>query len=210
MSDITEVFTGIFNRNTWGSDESVSGNGSSLLQTRKLRKWLPKLLKKLGVKTLLDVPCGDFNWMRKVDLGDISYIGGDIVEEIIIADRKKYRGNKKDFRIIDVIGDKLPKADLIICRDCFVHFSYRDISKAVMNLHKSGIKYLLLTTVPDHSDNFNIKTGDWRALNFEEAPFNFPKPITKLTEGCTEQNGKYADKSLALWETATLPKLNLK
>jgi hypothetical protein len=36
-------------------------------------------------------------------------------------------------------------------------------------------------------------------------PFNFPQPIEVITEGCTENDGRYADKSLMLWNISDLP-----
>ena len=66
-----EVFTKYYEDQLWGSEESVSGCGSTIANTEELRTTLPQLLADLNVSTLLDVPCGDFNWMSKVDLGSI-------------------------------------------------------------------------------------------------------------------------------------------
>ncbi|MFE7121789.1 hypothetical protein ACFU99_40805, partial [Streptomyces sp. NPDC057654] len=66
-------------------DTSRSGNGSNLTQTATLRSELPGLLARLGVRTLLDIPCGDFYWMSRLDLGTdthISYIGADRVPAV--------------------------------------------------------------------------------------------------------------------------------
>lgn len=75
-----EIFSKIYENNSWGESESVSGPGSSLQQTRAIRMSLPSLLKTLQVETMLDAPCGDFHWMKEVDLSFLSmYIGADIV-----------------------------------------------------------------------------------------------------------------------------------
>ena len=58
---------------------------------------------------------------------------------------------------------------------------------------------MLTTTFPDCDENIDIVTGDWRIINLERAPFNFPKPIKMINEKCTEGNGTYSDKSLGLW-----------
>ena len=78
-----EVFTDIFEGNKWRCRESASGAGSTLSWTKNLRAGLPILLKGLGIQTFLDVPCGDFNWAKEVNWGDVFYIGGDIVESLI-------------------------------------------------------------------------------------------------------------------------------
>ena len=40
--------------------------------------------------SLLDAPCGDFNWMRHVPLGGVSYTGADVVPELIARNRRDY------------------------------------------------------------------------------------------------------------------------
>lgn len=78
-----EIFEDIYQNNRWGSSESRPGSGSELRTTDTLREELPKLLRYLNVKSMLDLPCGDYNWMSEVDLGGIFYRGADIVEELI-------------------------------------------------------------------------------------------------------------------------------
>jgi glycosyltransferase involved in cell wall biosynthesis len=46
----------------------------------------------------------------------------------------------------------------------------------------------------------DILFGNWHPLNLMAPPFNFPPPIQLLNEQCTEDNGNYIDKSLALWK----------
>ncbi len=67
----------------WGKVESLSGPGSSLEQTSTVRILLPYIFTKYNVQTILDLPCGDFNWMQKVDLGSCEYIGADIIQHLI-------------------------------------------------------------------------------------------------------------------------------
>jgi hypothetical protein len=38
---------------------------------------------------LLDIPCGDFNWMKLLNLG-VDYIGADIVGELIAENRRRF------------------------------------------------------------------------------------------------------------------------
>ena len=57
---------------------------------------------------------------------------------------------------MDLINDDLPKVDLIIVRDCLVHFSNKDIFKAIENIKQSKSKYLLVTTFSDLKKNENI------------------------------------------------------
>ena len=78
-------FTRIYNLNTWKDPETVSGRGSSLASTEAIRRELPQLIKSLGITSVLDAPCGDFNWIKDVlkECPDVTYFGVDIVDALI-------------------------------------------------------------------------------------------------------------------------------
>lgn len=205
---LNEIFDSIREDNKWGGKESVSGVGSDLNQTKEIIKEIPKLLNSINAKTILDLPCGDHYWMKEVDLGNIKYIGGDIVEYLINSNNELYGNENKKFLILDLTKDNLPKADLILVRDCFVHLSFNNIKKAIENLKHSDIKYLLTTTFPLTRRNYDITDGNWRPLNLNRPPFNFPPPISSILEKCTESYGQYPDKSLYLWRIDEIPFLS--
>jgi hypothetical protein len=203
---VQQVFNDIFAHNGWSGDESVSGLGSSLSQTQVLIDTLPALLSKYGAKTMLDIPCGDFHWMKRVDLSAVTYLGGDIVASVVERN-KQHETGKVSFRHLDLTTSELPKVDVIFCRDCLVHFAYSDLRRALDNICKSGSTYLLTTTFPDRERNHDIATGEWRPLNLRKAPFNFPQPIELINEKCTEADGIFADKSMALWKIDDIRKI---
>lgn len=183
--------------------ESVSGTGSTLDSTKRIRQELPALLKALNIWTLLDVPCGDAYWMGKVDFGKTEYYGADIVEENIVKNVWKntmHVSAAKTFFMCDITDDPFGEYDMVFCRDCLVHFSNEDVWKALKNIVASGSKYLMTTTFRDRKENHDIPTGGWRTLNLEIAPFNFPEPDLYLDENCQEQDGAYIDKSLGVWK----------
>ena len=194
-----EVFAAIARSNTWAGEESLSGTGSSLQQTAVLVEKLPKLLRELGVDNMLDIPCGDFNWMQTVDLSGIQYTGADIVESLVLANRQRYRHLSRRFLHMDLKQDELGAYGLVFCRDCLVHFSIGDIHRALDNIRTSGSRYLMTTTFTGQTENRDIPTGGWRPLNFQLPPFNFPEPVMLLNEKCTEWDGLFGDKSLGVW-----------
>ncbi|MGE0009782.1 MAG: class I SAM-dependent methyltransferase [Candidatus Babeliales bacterium] len=200
------IFTTIYEQNAWGSKESVSGPGSTLKETQKIRQEIPKLLKSYKVKVFLDAPCGDFNWLQHVDLSALDhYIGIDIVDDLITKNQSHFTDLKKSFFHANILTDVLPKADLIMCRDCLVHFPYEEIWTALRNFKSSGARYLLTTTFPGCLVNKDIpKVGGWRPLNLEISPFNFPKPLALITEEIKYTNIVYITKSLALWKLEDL------
>lgn len=193
-------------QNYWGEFESFSGPGSSKEQTKVICQLLPTLIKELAIYSILDVPCGDFNWMSLIDIGNCHYIGCDIVKPMIDTNTIKYGSKNRAFLHLDVTHDALPYADMIICRDLLVHFSIQDIIASLRNFKRSGAKYLLTTTFTRIRADLNcdIITGGWRTINLQNAPFNFPAPILIIDERCTEQNGAYNDKSLGLWTLADI------
>lgn len=199
------LFTGIYRRNEWGDPASASGGGSNLEQTAALRAALPGVLATLGVRTLLDAPCGDYHWMRRVDLELERYVGGDIVPELVDRLQATHGGPGREFRRIDVTRDRLPRMDAILSRDCLVHFSLRQIDATIRNFRASGATWLLTTTFTERAGNPDIVTGGWRALNLCAAPFRWPAPALLINEGCTQSGGMFADKSLGVWELASLP-----
>ncbi len=199
-----ETFQKIYQSNHWDSDASVSGVGSDDGQTREISIQIPKLINELGIKRFLDVPCGDYNWFSKMELNLESYIGGDILPEIIDRNIKLFNDSGRQFMKINLIKDALPGADILFCRDCLVHLSNEDIKLVIQNIKQSKIEYLLTTTFPECETNENIITGDWRIINLEKAPFNFPLPLKLINERCTEGNGSYADKSIGLWRVSDL------
>jgi hypothetical protein len=103
---------------------------------------------------------------------------------------------------LNLCADPLPEADLIFTRDCLVHLSFADIAKAVANVKASGATWWLTTTFPGCTQNRDIFTGDWRKVNLQLPPFNFPPPERLISEQCTQPHGE--DKSLGLWRVADL------
>ena len=197
-----EIFTGYYKCNYWGSNESASGSGSELDKLKVIKEALPEILSSINTKSLLDIPCGDFNWMKTVDMTGIKYIGADIVEELITDNAKKYKDI--EFKVLNICESELPKVDVIFVRDCLVHLSNADIYKALNNIVNSGSGYLLTTTFSRHKKNKDIKTGFWRPLNLQRKPFNFPAPEILINEGFSKRFGRHSDKSLGLWKISTI------
>lgn len=179
-----------------------SGAGSDLDTTRAIANALPSILERFSVRSMLDIPCGDFLWIRHVDLESVRYTGADIIETLILSHQELHGSANKSFRTLDIVTSDLPEVDLVFCRDCFVHFSHRLVKKAVNNIKRSQSRYLLTTTFPERSTNAGIVTGNWQPLNLCAPPFNFPPPLHLLNEG---HAAPYEDKNLGLWRIQDLP-----
>lgn len=183
----------------WGPGESASGPGSSLAATEFVREGLRLVFEKFSIHSLVDIPCGDFNWMKAVDLADIDYLGIDIVPDLVAKNTKLYGSEHVAFRCADMLKDQLPAVDLILCRDCLFHYPHKSIMRIVKNLKASGSQYLFTTTCPELAENRELSTaGKFRPINLQIAPFNFPEPIFL----CDERTG--LGKWLGLWRLDTM------
>jgi hypothetical protein len=186
---IEEVFTDIYVNRKWDepnkSNESVSGNGSTLDYTKRLRQELPQLFDAFGIRRIFDAPCGDLNWMSHVlaKRPELDYTGGDIVQPLIDKLNVTYANNNVRFVKIDIINDPLPAAELMICRDCLFHFSEENIKLFLNNFVNSDIAALLTTSDTLPEPNRDIETGDYRHLNLFAEPYNFtPNYIYEIND----------------------------
>jgi Methyltransferase domain. len=142
--------------------------------------------------------------MKSVDLNNIDYTGADIVEELVRKNQERYAKDGVRFQCANMVEDALPRVDLVFCRDCLVHFSFADAFSALESVCNSQSEYLLTTTFTGKRDNRDIVTGQWRVINLELAPFELPKPLKTIDEGCTQHDGAYEDKALGLWRIADI------
>jgi hypothetical protein len=204
--DLAARFMRIEQTNLWGASSSVSGLGSEDAATTAIREALPALLQRLDARSLLDAPCGDAGWIGRMKL-DLDYTGVDIVPPLIAANRQRVTGGEFSgrFLVADITRDALPHVDVILCRDCLVHLSFDNIARVVARFRASGAHFLLVTTFPEWDGNRDCEDGDWRALNMEKAPFDWPAPRALINERCEEGDGGWRDKSLGLWRLDELP-----
>lgn len=173
---------------------SLSGPGSNPDNVASILDGIPKVLERHRVNSMLDIPCGDFAWMRHLPF-DGEYIGADIVEGIIAANTERFGSQSRRFAVLDLLIDQLPTVDLVLCRDCMVHLSNRRISQAIRNILATDSRLLLATHFPACARNPDIISGSWRAVNLELAPFNLPAPILSIDE----PSSLHAGKTLSLW-----------
>ena len=194
---LQQTFTNIYENNLWCSPESVSGGGSEMQNTAVIRRELPVLLQKFNIQSILDIPCGDWNWMKDVDLCGASYIGADIVEPLIQKNKETYKG--VDFRVLDLTKDTLPKVDLIFVRDCLGHLSNDNVSLALRNCQESGAKYLLAPSFTKWDMNPDVENGGWKCINLMIPPFQL-NPLYLINEDCREGYPHYNDKCMILFQ----------
>jgi len=175
MDDREGIFTKIYQTDWWGSPESKSGTGSHLSRTETFRRELGAWLRENHVGSMLDAPCGDYNWIRHLELqAGFRYIGGDIVREMIEANRRRFPDVA--FAQLDIVSDPLPAVDAWLCRDALIHFPNTAARAVLERFAGSDIRYLLATTFPSVKENRDIAFGQYRPVNLLLAPFGLPAP----------------------------------
>ncbi len=193
-------FENIYKGNLWGGRQSRSGSGSDLEETVNVAEGIVDFIKENKVMSVLDIPCGDMNWMKGVlhQLNEeVSYIGADIVKEAVdenIDKFKSWKGCEVSFEVMDLTADSLPKVDLIIVRDCLGHLSDENILKAMKNIYKADPKFLAATHWPTAGKSI-VSDAGWMPINMryyiEISKLQFIESVDEYFEG----------KKLAFWKT---------
>jgi hypothetical protein len=195
-----EIFENIIKHRYW--QDSVCGTGSTLQFTVPLRQNLKAFLEKYKLTSMLDAPCGDYSWMSVTDLPkNFKYIGADIVEDLISANKVTYPD--VEFCQLDITKDPLPDVDVLFCRDCLIHFSFQDINTALTNIVSSNIKHVLLTNYPD-TNSRDINTGEFHKTNFTVDPINLGPPIDSIFDWVPGTANGDQRRSMSLWDRSAI------
>lgn len=178
---LADRFTGVFEENVWKDNETVSGPGSRLDSPAVVSAVyaLNQVIIEYGIKSIADVPCGDFNWMNQVTKSHpaVAYVGYDIVAPLIA--KNKARWPETEFRILDITMSSAATVDLIFSKELFIHLTVYDTLLALENIRQSGSKYLMSL---NHFNCGNKELerdigGYCRALDLCSSPYNWPSPI---------------------------------
>ena len=169
-------------REVFSHNETANGPGSTIDATVGVRSHLSDLLRRYSIETMLDAPCGDWNWLQYVNLGDIDYTGWDIEDDCLATARNRALG-KHTFANVNLLTVKrIPTFDLIMCRDFTIHLTTEHVDRLLSKFRSSGSRYLLTTNYPaghndytfppeGHDDRPGYYAHPW---NLESAPFSLP------------------------------------
>jgi predicted TPR repeat methyltransferase len=159
-----EIFSEIYAKNIWGG----SGGGSTPENTVEYRKLLQKLLKDLGIRSVVDYGCGDWSFSRLIDWSGVWYVGIDVVESVIESNRKKYGKPTINFHYPTYRN----RADMMILKDVLQHWGNSDIVTFLAN-NKDRYKYILIVNSSyQASDDEDIEAGQSRGLSAKFYPLS--------------------------------------
>jgi hypothetical protein len=179
--------------------DTVCGWGSSEPHTQLVRKELAAVLSRYGVTSMNDAGCGDLAWMSTVDLDGVDYVGYDVHER---GTWPQLRRRGYHLEVIDITVDAMRPADLLVCRDVFIHLPNEMILCALEQFRKS-CRYLLTTSyVSDPTGELDLFRNQERLdapslrhakLDLTLPPFGLGRPLERIPE---DSPNKY----LGLWD----------
>ena len=186
------VFNSIYKSNHWNKsqtfdlNQSCSGPGSKAnsIQTNNLILEFQKFFKQNNIKNILDAPCGDCAWIKKIFNTDIKYTGIDIVDDLIAKNKENFKLNKNvNFYCKDLSEyNEFSDYDFILLRDFFIHLPLPLITQILSNLKNSNCKYFAFNNYENVNYNKEIITGQHRKINLLKEPFNLDNPSFKIQE----------------------------
>ena len=171
-----------------GGIESASGPGSSISSTKSARKLIIDTIKNENIKRVLDLGCGDWNWMKTIrkEFADVYYEGWDCSTEIVAELNDEHGNDNTKFYERDIIVEEYGQFDLVICRDVLFHLSIENALKVLSNIERAGIPNLITSSFLDITKNTDIRPynhikEDWGfyKINLNIEPFNMGDFMTE-------------------------------
>jgi glycosyltransferase involved in cell wall biosynthesis/SAM-dependent methyltransferase len=168
VADVREQFSRIYGSNTW-----VFGSGPGSLPDNGIeyRSFLRQFIVRNGIRKVVDLGCGDWQFSKYVDWSGVEYVGVDIVQSVVDANQNKYGSDSVRFEKFESL-DQLPVADLLICKDVLQHLS-NNMVKDCLAAFKKKYRFSLVTNdeEPAELQNTDIEPSGWRTLRLERQPF---------------------------------------
>ena len=173
--------------------KDLNRGGSSDEYLVKLCSELLRLLERHRIQSMFDAGCNDCKIGIAVS-PPIKYYGGDI-SMAMVADSWLKRPDL-DIKLHDITTDPLPLVDLLFVKDVTIHLNDEDKKKIISNWLSSNIPYIMITHDEYEKDNIDFNYADgfpFAFVNWEQSPWNFPKPLDVIYEV------NHGGRCMALW-----------
>ncbi|MCU1454626.1 MAG: glycosyltransferase sugar-binding region containing motif [Acidimicrobiales bacterium] len=172
-NDPQAVFEQIYATAHW---ESGSGQGSRPDVTEVYRQVVERAISGRDVRTVVDAGCGDWEFARLIDWSGVSYVGVDVVPEVIERNQRELGRDGVSFACLDLHRELPPPADLLICKDVLQHWPAAWV-RHFLEATRGRYRYRLITNDiasnhwPSDQLNAEIALGAWRTLDLERPEF---------------------------------------
>tara|TARA_Y100000588_G_scaffold263273_1_gene277948 strand:- start:5234 stop:5839 length:606 start_codon:yes stop_codon:yes gene_type:complete len=165
-----QVFESIYSENLWGCG---SGEGSLPIHTGAYVETIQSFIRGYGIKKVVDLGCGDWQFSHLIDWDGVKYDGFDIVDVVIDKNRKTYAAENINFHFFSGDFDELPGADLLLVKDVLQHWSNNTIERFLSIVDR--YRFSIITNCVESkkpTENKNIDDGGFRRLDIRLPPFN--------------------------------------
>ncbi len=172
-----DIFRAIYASDHW---KGGSGEGSDVAATEPYRQVLEALVSGTDIEYVVDAGCGDWQFSRLVDWSGKRYLGVDVVPEVVAENRRAFATQDVTFVEGDIRAQRLPKADLLVCKDVLQHWDLESVA-AFLTRNLPRYRYALITNdltsvhIAPEMLNTEIPIGHWRTLDLERPPFGVPR-----------------------------------
>ena len=204
------TFQNIYNKNMWGKgacDETFfSGVGSRGQAANAYVEKISDELNRMACEKrrniiVVDLGCGDFSIGHALveRIPSISYVGCDIVPEIIAHHKKQYANDLVRFQQIDIVADALPQGDVCLIRQVLQHLPNDDVKQVLAKCEQYPVVFvteghpLIIAGPPNpdkavgHDVRFNYQAGIGRGLQLDQQPFSLAtREILRVMASDTE------------------------
>ncbi|MBT9382571.1 class I SAM-dependent methyltransferase [Pseudooceanicola sp. CBS1P-1] len=165
-----------------GRRESASGPGSALEAARPTLEMLARVIPEQGITSVLDLGCGDWNWMRHLGLPHVGgqrlrYTGWEASEALVSQLQDQFATPEIRFRLGDLTTEPFPQTDLVILRDVLFHLP-QDMALRVLARLRRTTRFLITTSFLGMPENeglnayLTIEGWGFYPINLAQPPFS--------------------------------------
>jgi SAM-dependent methyltransferase len=180
---LAEVFRRVYDENSWGGrkGEFCSGSGSVESVAAAYGHAVRAFIREHGIRTVVDVGCGDFVVGRQLQVDGVRYVGVDVVPGLIRHNQDRFGSETIAFQCLDAVLQDPPQGDLCLVRQVLQHLSNDEIGSILRRLTR--YPYVMITehypppeieVVPnlDKPHGGDTRIYDDSAVYLDRAPFS--------------------------------------
>ncbi|GMI55132.1 hypothetical protein ScalyP_jg9647 [Parmales sp. scaly parma] len=211
----SNYFNLVYNNEVWShpdpksrKDAARSGSGSTIAKTSRVREFLEHTIAFTNAVGLVDIPCGDLNWITSLsNFSQLDYFGGDVSSVVVNEHKENFKLDaNKNFGLVDLVDDDLLAHEsinrlfqnandnesdvIIVVRQLMQHLSNAESLQIIKNLEELQVRtsstiHVMLTTHLRGNGNgdkgYLLATG--HKINLFQPPFCVVDPERLVWDG---------------------------
>jgi hypothetical protein len=136
------IFSEIYARNMWGGTSGGFNSGPGSGDKELFAAIVNRFVDEYGIRSIVDLGCGDFRIGQQIARPGIKYVGVDVVPALVERNQTLFGSEHISFERCDLITDDLPAGDLCVIRQVLQHLSNDQIRTILRKL--VAFRYALL------------------------------------------------------------------